>query len=123
MINCKQVENYMCEKLRMCKIFECSKCPLNIADSGYLACNAYEMNNPTEAINIVQKWSNGHPQRTLLTEFLKSYPNVELNNCGYPTKISPCSLGVVTDIICGKPYSAKATRCQDCWNMPIEHMK
>lgn len=118
MINCKQVENYMCEKLRMCKIFECSKCPLNIDDSGYLACNSYEMNNPIEAINIVQDWSNKNPLKTLLTEFLKSYPKTTLNYFGCPN-IAPCELGIVKQKDECKDKAVYCSRCKECWNTPV----
>lgn len=124
MIDCKATGNYLTERKRMCNTYaqrNCKGCVYHTTDGCWRT--TMEHNNPEKAIEIAQKWSNEHPQKTLLTEFLKKYPNVEMDSCGYPTKISPCSLCIVNDIICGKPYSAKATRCQDCWNIPIEHVE
>lgn len=122
MIDCKITENYLSERKRMCISFEdCTEC--DFQDTNGCKRLEVERTDFEKAIGIVQKWSNEHAQRTLLTEFLRNYPDVELNTYGYPTKISPCSLCIVNDIICGKPYSAKATRCQDCWNIPIEHVE
>ena len=79
-----------------------------------------EHNNPEKAIEIVQKWSDEHPKKTLLTEFLGSYPNVELNNCGYPEYIIPCELGVIHKS-CAYQYNSSCDICQDCWNTPKEN--
>lgn len=123
MIDCKLTNNYFKEKQRMCDTIKCKDCLLRKLNDNDVFCEQFEKYNINGAIGIVQKWSNRNPLKTNLTEFLKHYPDVELNTYGYPTKISPCSLCIVNDIICGKPYSAKATRCQDCLYTPIEHVE
>lgn len=64
----------------MCKI-DCANCPLNSSNNGtngMTSCSDFETFYPEKAIAIVQKWSDEHPQRTYLTEFLKHYPNAQL---------------------------------------------
>lgn len=75
MIDCSKTENYFAEKRRMtkraknglCKL-GCSNCPLcSINNNKGQSCTAFEMLYPEKAIEIVQKWSDEHPQKTYLT--------------------------------------------------------
>ena len=120
MIDCNITKNFIHEKKRMCESYSCFECPLSSKTNGTKkTCRVFENYYPDKAIEIVQKWSNKHPQKTLLTEFLKSYPNVKLNNCGYPEYIIPCELGVIHKD-CAYHYNSSCDICQDCWNTPIE---
>lgn len=94
MIDCSKAENYFAEKRRMtkeqqdgvCKL-KCSGCPLssfNNGSSDMIPCFAFEKFYPEKAIEIVQKWSDEHPQKTYLSEFLKNYPNAPLVHDGTP---------------------------------------
>ena len=127
MIDCNLAKNYFNEKLRMtkrtrkglCKI-DCSVCPLcseNNGTSGLVSCTTLEMLHPEKAIEIVQRWSDEHPQRTYLSELLKAFPNAQLNDSGTPKGMCPHELGL-KDIDCGKTDNA----CVKCWNqtIPIE---
>lgn len=125
MIDCSKTENYFAEKLRMtkrtrqegCKI-KCSECPLSNQNNGtseFMSCITFEMYHPEKAIAIVQKWSNEHPQKTYLTEFLKHYPNAELNPIGVPKGICPYDLGLMNRYDCRKDRN-----CVKCWNQIIE---
>ena len=72
MIDCSVTINYLKEKERMsnhCKI-DCDDCPLKL--SGYF-CHILQRDYPEKAIAIVQKWSDEHPQRTILEDFLEKY--------------------------------------------------
>lgn len=124
MIDCSKTENYFAEKRRMtkriknglCKI-KCSNCPLCSNNNGEgLSCPTFEMYYPEKAIEVVQKWSDEHPQKTFVTEFLKNYPNAELDH-GVP-KVCLKKLGTV-------PGCAKTKKddlyisCYRCWNQPI----
>lgn len=90
MIDCSKTENYLSERLRMTKRskskgcdIKCSECPLSYTNNGaseFVSCTTFEMHYPQQAISIVQRWSNAHPQRTYLSEFLKNYPNAELDH-------------------------------------------
>lgn len=127
MIDCSKTENYFAEKRRMtkkdklgrCKLY-CGECLLNNKNKGTsenLLCGAFEAIYPEKAIEIVQKWSDEHPQRTYLSEFLKNYPNAELNH-GAP-RICLKELGAISG--CAKTKKGDFyISCHSCWNQPIE---
>ncbi|RGU82414.1 hypothetical protein DWW40_09890 [Ruminococcus bromii] len=121
MIDCNITKNYFSEKARMskttksgtCKVV-CEKCPLSSDNNGVgECCTDFEMLYPEEVIEVVQRWSDEHPQRTYLSEFLKHYPNVELYENGTPKGICPYHLGLMNRDDCDKG-------CVECWNQPIE---
>lgn len=126
MIDCTKTTNYFTEKLRMtkrtknglCKI-KCSNCPLcnnNNGTSEGLLCTDFETLYPKKAIEVVQKWSDEHPQKTYLTELLENYPNAELNH-GVP-KVCLKKLGAVSG--CAKTKKGDLyISCYRCWNQPI----
>lgn len=125
MIDCAKTENYFAEKARMtkkdklgrCKLY-CGECLLNNKNNGTsenLLCGAFEAIYPEKAIEIVQRWSDEHPQKTYLSELLKAFPNAQLNDSGMPKGMCPHELGL-KDIDCGKTDNA----CVKCWNQPIE---
>lgn len=122
MIDCTKTTNYFNEKLKMtkrtknglCEI-KCSNCPLCSNKNGEgLPCPDFEMYYPEKAIEIIQKWSNEHPQKTYLSEFLKNHPNVLLNDDGTPA-FCPYKLGLM-----GADDCRKDGNCVKCWNQPIE---
>lgn len=127
MIDCTKTTNYFNEKLRItkrtksgiCKI-NCRDCPLcseNNDTSESLSCGCFEMYYPEKAIEVVQKWSDEHPQKTFLTEFLKNYPNAELDH-GVP-KVCLKKLGAVSG--CAKTKKGDLyISCYSCWNQPVE---
>lgn len=121
MIDCTKTTNYFTEKLRMtkrtknglCKI-KCSNCPLCSNNNGEgLSCPTFEMYYPEKAIEVVQKWSNEHPRKTYLSEFLKNYPNAKLDEDGTPHKLCPWHLGLISVNSCHN-------NCVRCWNQPVE---
>ena len=125
MIDCSKFENYFAEKRRMtkeqqdgvCKL-KCTDCPLssfNNGSSDMIPCFAFEKFYPEKAIEIVQKWSNTHPQKTYLSEFLKHYPNAPLGDGGTPTGICPYELGLM-----GADDCRKYGNCVKCWNQRKE---
>lgn len=98
MIDCTKTTNYFTEKLRMtkrtknglCKI-KCSNCPLCSNNNGEgLSCPTFEMYYPEKAVKAVQRWSDEHPQKTYLMEFLKHYPNTLLDDDGTPAGVCLC---------------------------------
>lgn len=123
MIDCSKTENYFAEKVRMmkraknglCKL-GCSNCPLcSINNNKGQSCTAFEMLYPEKAIEIVQRWSDEHPQKTFLTELLKNYPNIPLDDDGAPKGVCPHALGLTDIDDCNG-------NCAECWNqhIPIE---
>lgn len=126
MIDCSKTMNYFIEKSRMikqqkdgvCKL-DCSDCPLSISNNGTdISCSHFETGYPEEAIAIMQKWSDEHPQKTYLSEFLKHYPNALLNDTGLPKGVCLYNLGLMSLADCKKDRN-----CVECWNQPIEERK
>ena len=124
MVDCNITANYFAEKRRMtkraknglCKL-GCSNCPLcSINNNKGQSCTAFEMLYPEKAIETVQRWSNEHPQKTFLTEFLKNYPNAPLDDDGTPKGVCPRALGLTDIDDCDD-------NCVKCWNQPIEDGK
>lgn len=121
MIDCSKTMNYFIEKLRMtkqqkdgvCKL-DCSDCPLSSSNNGTgISCSHFETGYPEKAIAIVQKWSDEHPPKTYLSEFLKNYPNAPLNDDGIPKVICIQELGVTMTEECNND-------CVKCWNQRKE---
>lgn len=128
MIDCTKTTNYFNEKQMMTKRTKkglcetsCSDCPLyneNNGTSEGLSCGCLEMHYPEKAIEIVQQWSDEHPQNTYLTKLLKIFPNTPLNNDGTPKWICPYYLGLMSKDNCRKDHN-----CVECWNQPIKDGK
>lgn len=126
MVNCNITQNYLSEKRRMTKQKEskacrtcgirCEDCPLVPANNGKdVTCIELEMLYPEKAIELIQKWSDEHPPKTFLTEFLKHYPNAQLRIDGIPKGVCPYALGLINRDDCQK----KDHNCVECWNQPI----
>lgn len=123
MIDCNITTNYLTERYRMtqkgklCEMCYGTECPLCAKNNGVgIACVDFESSYPEKAIQIVQQWSNAHPQRTYLTEFLKHYPSAPLYEIGTPKGICPYHLGLMDKDDCPKTYRD----CVKCWNQSIE---
>lgn len=121
MIDCTKTEQYFAEKQRMVKLqtgevceINCEECPLSSMNNGEdIVCSDFETCYPEKAIAIIQKWSDKHPQKTYLTEFLKNYPNAKLDEDGTPHKLCPWHLGLISVNSC-------RNNCVRCWNQPVE---
>lgn len=117
-IDCSITKNYLAEKARMIKTNEMGECGINCKDCPMsyhnnrtrLKCNIFEVNHPKKAIEIIQKWSDEHPLKTYLSEFLKHYPNATLQNIG---DHGFCLKYLGVKVLCDRD-------CQKCWNRPIE---
>ena len=119
-MDCKITENFLSEWYRLCKskavgCEACATCKMWFLDKEQGGCKASVMKDPQRAIKIVQKWSDKHPPKTLLTEFLKHYPNTPLEYHGTPESVCPCDLGLKSIDDCNK-----VCNCIECWNTPIE---
>lgn len=108
---------FLKEKNRMTKkcSIHCADCPLGGENNTTgLCCGDLQRENPEIAVSIVEKWAKEHPQETRLSQFLKYYPNAELNKDGTPRDICAHKLGI-------REFKGCLTEsCVDCWNTPIE---
>lgn len=126
MIDCTKTTNYFNEKLKMtkrtknglCEI-KCGNCPLCSNNNGEgLSCPDFEMYYPEKAVKAVQRWSDEHPPKTFLTEFLEKYPNAKLDENGTPKIVCPYYLGLISKNNCR--INRINSNCVECWNQPIK---
>ena len=102
---------------RVCYGVECSNCPLHSQNNGRgLNRGELEAIYPEQAIEIIEKWSQEHPRKTMLQDFLEKYPNAKLLKNGIPNSVCPDNLGYCGDINC----SLFEGDCVACWNRPLE---
>lgn len=84
-----------------CNGVDCVDCPLSCWYTKHeLTCSAFETEYPEEAVAIVEKWAEEHPQKTILMDFLE--------NC------CPSEFGYKDEKNC------RDCACIDCWNRPLE---
>ena len=103
---------------KMCNKYTCFECPLGRNSNGKnKSCSALEQLYTSEAIEIVQRWSNRNPQKTLLSEYLERYPQAELENGLPPLCAKVLGQG---DEECKHEFNEYSSDCRDCWNTPIE---
>lgn len=123
MIDCSRTKNYFAEKQRItgqrkdgvCEL-NCIDCPLSSFNNGIgIPCMNLESSYPEKAIAIIQKWSDEHLPKTYLSEFLKNYPNAELDENGIP-KFCLWKLGLGAI----KRKGCEEGDCVKCWNQSIE---
>ena len=122
-IDCNITENYFKEKARMVHVsaegycvIGCLNCPLSeLNNEQGLTCRQMEMLHPTNAIAVVQKWSDKHPVKTIKDDFLEKYPNAILDKDGIPTG---CIRWLGYHITC-----PPAGLCTQCWNKPLSEVQ
>lgn len=113
-IDCSKTLNYVSEMKRMCESYgyQCHgvpACPL-----ANKACSQAKTITQ-EKIDIVQKWSDEHPQETMAEHFFKLFPNAPKKEDGSPV-LCPQTLGFKRSPICN--YDG----CTDCWNRPYSEV-
>lgn len=123
MNDCSKTEIYLSEKARMTKACEsgfcrirCENCPLDRRNSGAdSSCMELELKHREIAVKIVQGWSNTHPKKTYLSEFLMRYPHAPLDEKGLPKGVCPYYLGLKDIEECKKGCMRR-----ECWNHIID---
>ena len=69
------------------------------------------------AIEIVQKWSNEHSQKTYIQDFLEKFPKAQIDSDGSPFACRKKLYGGV------RPNDKRCDRreaCKNCWNETME---
>ncbi len=116
-IDCSDTVNFFTEIDRMCHNTICGDdCPVHMrARKDGISCGYYLSKHPEYAVDIVQKWSDEHPQKTRLEDFKEKYPNAKIIDTGTPP-FHPNHLGYCNNCSCctrGGSFSA-------CWNEPVD---
>lgn len=122
-IDCSIAVNYKTELKRMCKSFgySCGTCPLNRDYPVVSLCEPNSEEEPQEAVEIVQKWSDEYPREKVVTlqdKFLELFPNAKLNNG--VIAVNRCYLDDKNGDCC----SEGSLSCCDCrneyWSQPYK---
>ena len=118
-IDCSKVLNYVSEMKRMCEAHGCNcfgipNCPL-----ANTACSQAKTITQ-EKIDIVQKWSDEHPQQTMADKFFEIFPNAMKTPTNLPV-VCPKYLGWPTELPCPKLYGQQI-HCTVCWNRPYSEV-
>lgn len=117
MVNCNIASNFIKEYTRMCQANACKTCPLKAQlPEDETCCTDFLEHYPDKSVCVVQQWSDEHPQRTVLTDFIKKYPKAPLGKDGFPSAFCPYHLGLMSKT----SFNDCAHYCKQCWNTPIE---
>ena len=117
-IDCSNILNYKKELYRMCQSFEnCKGCPFDCKSDDDCEGKSFEIITQ-DHIDLLQKWSDEHPRKTLLEDLLEKYPTVPLDKDNVPD-ICPNNLGYENyeDRPCDTLY------CTECWNRTLEEVE
>lgn len=108
-IDCSKTVNFIPEKERMCGNFDdCSGCPLNSTNNSVGAgCEILVTFHSDKAVEIVQKWSDEHQQKTYAEDFFEKFPNAPKRGDGKPT-------ACWGDVYGHSGCNVQST-CKDCW--------
>lgn len=113
-MDCNKTINFMKERRRMCdEVKLCINCPLEcteFCDKAIYSSN-FKLEEVQRAIEIVQKWSDEHPQKTYADDFFEKFPNAERIADRIPIICRQSIYGGECD---------KGKQCSDCWNEPME---
>lgn len=95
------------ERQRLCQTYvDCFKCPAYNNNTGGCNFNIASGYEATEQIRLLEEWSAAHPHKTRQSEFLKQYPNADLDEDGI--------LKVCPKIVEGSSY----VNSRDCGCVP-----
>ena len=89
----------------------CGECDLN------RFCRECKIPSSQEKIDIVQEWSDEHPEphkKTILEDFKEKYPNCKLED-GTPVMC-------VNNLCDVKERCLHTMSCTDCWNRPLSEV-
>lgn len=117
--------NYLAEKRRMldslgrtedqCVGVECHECPLSRYNNGFNSiCCDFEIEHPIEATEIVRKWAEEHPQKTMKDILLEKFPNAKLDSSTQRPLACAFTLGLC-------PKCTPFDDCEDCWNTEVKN--
>ena len=90
---------------RMCNC-ECFNCEFRKRLSGVETCTVWRKTHPEEAVAIAEKWEKEHPIKTRQSEFLKHYPDAQID--------SGCLNACPMDIFGDMGINCNKQTCYEC---------
>ena len=121
-MDCSKTINFFSELRRLCDSrTECTadaankeQCPLHGFCGQSLTIRAEEI---ITAVENLQKWSDEHPKKTYIQDFLEKFPKAQIDSDGSPFACRKKLYGGV------RPNDKRCDRretCKNCWNEPME---
>lgn len=102
------------EYLRMCRSNGCDDCPIGSKRESYYSCKEWINDHYDEAVSIIRKWAEEHPQKTYAQDFCEKFPNARK----YKNAELCFCVRNVYGVKC--PKISSQMRCKDCWNRTME---
>ena len=100
---------------RMCN-GECRECEYE-KRSGFAPCTVWQYDHPEEAVAIAEQWAAEHPIKTRQSEFLKHYPDAQID--------SGCLNACPMDIFGDMGINCNKQTCYECkkefWLTEVEN--
>lgn len=122
-MDCNKTEVFLRELDRMCKETDCSNCRLCAEASCGAAYKSCNKDDYSTLFRTVQKWSDEHPQETILEHFQKILPDMTI----FKTLDGKERIGCCPDLLdsrishyCRYDLVYAKHPCGDCWNRPYE---
>ena len=87
---------YLKEAFRMCNTHDCEECPMKDVVYGFpceIINEGIHIENIDECVSIVEEWAAKNPVKTRQSEFLKMFPNAEINDETGVIDLCPTILG------------------------------
>lgn len=108
------------QQARMCDYYfgMCSKCP--IYQEEFDTCIIYCKRNPEEVVKIIEKWSQEHPQKTMMQDFFGKHPNAPKRRDGTPVGICPSYCGYTDEPNITSVCEKFDRKCLRCWSRLME---
>ena len=102
---------------RMCESNgQCEHCPIPAYDA--TLCRAWVMMHADHANDILAKWAEEHPEKTIADDFFEKFPKAPRDDTNNPY---PCAKD------CGyskPPYCERVPfNCDNCWRRPLEEVE
>ena len=106
---------FLKERKRMCDSFRdssCEGCLIYAIDIG-TGCFDFQDDHPKQTVEIVEKWAEEHPRKTILQDFLEKYPNAIMEDGGFP---EPCPYFSPEKYAI---FLGTSDTCINCWSEPL----
>lgn len=108
---------FLKQRHRMCDMETCDSCPASFLDE----CDC-DSKNIVELVEIVEKWSQSHPQKTMIQDFFEKFHNAPKREDG-----SPCACPAHLGYVKGNNANYWESECNEfdynyvkCWSRPLE---
>lgn len=86
---------FLRERRRMCNAQDdCDTCPIGIVCADYFVNHNYSQEKSSGMVSTVEQWAKDHPIKTRQSEFLKHYPDAQIDS-GY---LNACPMDIFGDM-------------------------